>query len=269
MDWVFCFDERSSSWFANMIKVAVVSAESHTSLKPVCLFDGETETPVIPWLRKRGVRVVKTSVPFRDELFAKTTIAANAGTPYKPSQAAGAYLRLCAIDHCEGESCLYTDCDVMFLGDPEELLPKTAFIGASPELVSGAKGYEPARAFNSGVMLFDRAGFLARRADVIAHAREQNFYSRRTSSFDQTILNEALKADWSPLDARLNWRPFQGIGEDVRIVHFHGPKPHRVARILAGDGDPADIKAFMPLIEPEIDAYRHYLALYQKYLSAA
>ncbi|PPD16071.1 MAG: hypothetical protein CTY25_03610 [Methylobacterium sp.] len=269
MEWVFCFDEKSSSWFADMIKVAVLSAETHTRLRPVCLYDGQQETAVVAWLRARGVRVISATVPFRAELESAETIRANEGTPFTPEHAAGAYLRLCAVDHVEGARCLYTDCDVMFLGDPLDLLPEPGLLAAAPELVAGPEGYRPVSAFNSGVLLFDCAAFRARRDSVVAHARAQHFYSRRTHSFDQTLLNEALRDDWEPLDPRLNWRPFQGMNPDARILHFHGPKPHRVAQILGGEGDAAEREAFLPLIGPQREAYQHYIALHEAFLARA
>ena len=105
--WMFNFDERASGWFADMIRVAVISAREQTDLRPMCLFDGKGTPGIISWLKANGVPVIRTQVPFRDELFSEEVLAANADTGYHPQHAAGAFLRLVAADFVDDDYFLY------------------------------------------------------------------------------------------------------------------------------------------------------------------
>lgn len=269
MDWVFCLDQRSANWFADMIKVAVVSAREHTRLRPLCLFDGDQTPPVLTWLERNGVRIIRTQVPFRAELYSERVLLANQGTPYSPEQASGAYLRLMSPEHVESEFFLYSDCDIQFLGDPAPLFVEPTIVGACAEMHLVDGKLVTASAFNSGVMYIKRTAFAAERAAIIERARANTFYYRKTRSFDQTILNICLEGRWTPQDERLNWRAFQGVHPDARILHFHGPKPSRIRALLEGKADESEMQHLWPLVEPQQAAFRHYLDLFTATLARA
>ena len=93
---MFSLDGRAAGWFADMIKVAVVSARERTRLEPVCLYDGAGTPSLLSWLARQGVEVLRVAVPFRDKLFSDTTMKANEATGYNPEHAAGAFLRAVA-----------------------------------------------------------------------------------------------------------------------------------------------------------------------------
>lgn len=269
LTWLFNFDERASGWFADMIKVAVVSAREHTALRPLCLFDGKGTPPVVSWLEANGVPVLRAQVPFRDELFSESTLAANAGTGYHPQHAAGAFLRLMAADFVGDDHFLYTDCDVMFLRDPASALVEPRIAAACPEIYVGNKVVDTSDVFNSGVLFVNRSGFLSERDRMVELLRANGFYFRENRSYDQAMMNRVLDGRWERLPGELNWRPFQGVNPGAAIVHFHGPKPHRIGRILDGEATAAEMPEAAPFAERYAEEYRHYVALFRDYLARA
>jgi hypothetical protein len=267
--WVFSFDQRAAGWFAEMIKVAVISARVHTSLQPLCLFDGDQTPPIISWLERNGVDVVRARVPFRDELFSEEVLSANAGTPYHPEHAAGAFLRLVAPDYVEEDCFLYTDCDVMFCADPAPFFTRPRVLAACREAATGDGDSGPQQGFNSGVMVLNSGGFAGRRGEMIDLLRRNHFYFRRHQSFDQSMLNLLFRDDWEPLAEEMNWRPFQGLNSRAAILHFHGPKPHRIQAILDGQASEDEAPVMSRLVFEHRLKYDHYLGEYRGYLAAA
>ena len=118
-------------------------------------------------------------------------------------------------------------------------------------------------------MIINRTGFISRRDDLIELLRQNNFYSKKHQSYDQSMLNRTFQGQWEPLQAEMNWRPFQGINPSASIVHFHGPKPHRVAAILAGQATQYEAEIMSDLIFKHRDEYQYYVNQYNRYLAAA
>lgn len=254
MQWFFAFSGNASTWFNEMIRVAVISAKEHTTLEPHCLYDGE-RSDLTDWLSAEGVNVHFTSVPFRDELFSEAVIERNKGSAYSPSNACGHFLRVLTADFADGDNILYTDCDVMFEADP--ILPETLTVAGCPEL--SRKDWRPDRSsFNSGVMSINVAFFRSIKDQFIEFCRENGFYSPPHNSYDQVLLNRYFAGRWQELPAELNWRPVQGWNQAAQIIHFHGPKPHRLKAImdgkqLSGETDLKQIVDFAP------EAYDMYI----------
>lgn len=261
MEWFFAFSENASKWFEEMIQVAVLSAKKNTTLEPHCIYDGENSY-LTDWLVKEGVVVHRDQVPFRDELFSEKVIELNRGSAYKPAHAAGHFLRLLVAKHATGDLAIYTDCDVMFSADPQIHLPET--VSAVPEL--SAQGIPSAASFNSGVMAFNMPHFREVNADLIEFCREAGFYRPHANSYDQVLLNLYFSRNWERLPPELNWRPTQGINEKAAIIHFHGPKPHRVRAIIEGKGISAEA-GHLDIIDRCRTAYDHYLKEFYSYLN--
>lgn len=261
MQWFFGYSGNAAGWFKDMIKVAVLSAKKNTSLEPNCLYDGRGDD-VVEWLLENGVKVHRTSVPFRDELFSKEVLSANEGTPYHPENASGHFLRLLVPDFSNAERSLYTDCDIMFLREPADKVVET--IGACGEI--NISGHPAGNSFNSGVMIVDNERLRAQREGFIEFARSEGFYSRRHHSYDQVLLNIYFRDHWEPLAPKMNWRPWQGVNNSAQIVHFHGPKPQRIAAILQGESLAGE-SGLLRYVEADRASYELYCGLFADFLS--
>src|SRR5882724_2005018 len=119
MHWFFALTEDSTAFrqYAEMIMVAVHTARKATSLEPHCIYDGN-ENDFTAWLAKRDVRIIPHRSFVREAL---EELGREKQNPHLAAALSGAFSRieLPEIVEREGGSdrVLYTDCDVMFLGE--------------------------------------------------------------------------------------------------------------------------------------------------------
>lgn len=223
MKWFFALNQIANRFddYAAMVKVAVYSAKTRTSLIPHCLYDGEP-SPFTQWLEEQGVKVIRVRSRFADLLKEE---ADRRKVPGIYPIGSGAFLRVELVAQEglfePGERVLYTDCDVMFGKDPVPMLQevKCEFFAAVPEADSGKDDY-----CNSGIMLMD-VDSLKRTFDEFAAFTRDHLESYVMKSWDQDAYNEFYKGKWSTLPKEFNWRPYWGVSRDAVVVHFHGPKP--------------------------------------------
>jgi len=260
MKWFFAFNQESPNFpeYADMIKVAVHTARRHTRLEPCFLYDGRPDE-LTAWLAGRGVTVIHRRWRLLDEF---NRVASESGHPQLLGYAGGIFLRIdipriCAEQGWTDEQVLYTDCDVMFTGDPEPLFPdlRGAFFGAGPEF--DRNDFE---AINSGVMLMRLPALRGMeksfddfiRANLAACAQYTDQFAYRTF----------FRHGWKPLPPELNWKPYWGESPAARIVHFHAAKPFVRAALAAGKGTQMQR-------ELSYGAFAHYCSLWDEELAAA
>ena len=225
MKWFFGFNEETE-WFDNYfryIKCAVNSARLNTNLEPNFLYDGKPNA-LTSWLEDKGVQVHYTRSRFYD-LFQK-----RAEQGLNAKVAAGAYLRAEIPDlvYTTDPFVLYTDCDVMFLGNVDDLsVIRPKHFACAPELDKNNWTY-----FNSGVMLMNTRAM---------HEKIPRFEQQVTSSslaklskYDQESYNDMYKGRWDHLPIQYNWKPYWGQNKDAKIVHFHGIKVENIERLMRG-----------------------------------
>jgi hypothetical protein len=222
MRWFFALNEASTSFweYANLVQVAVHSAQTRTTLTPVCLYDGDDNT-LTAWLKSAGVTII------RRRTFLHRWVADLAPIPR------GAYLRLeipavCAEQGWTDEFVLYTDCDVVFRDDPTASLTplRPEFFAAAPE--SDQTDFIH---FNSGVMWINVGGLAAEQAAL--HATIQAHLAEAIAPpYDQAVLQRHFANRSAPLPLELNWKPHWGPNPQAIILHFHGPKPAQKYHVL-------------------------------------
>lgn len=226
MKWFFGFNEETE-WFDNYvryIKCAVNSAQRNTTLEPNFLYDGKPND-LTEWLLQKGVAIHYLRSRFYNTFEARAAKGLNAKV------ASGAFLRAEIPDlvHEHDQFVLYTDCDVMFMGDVSDLDNlKPRHFACSPEFNKNDWRY-----FNSGVMLMNTKSM---------HDKMPGFESLVKSSsaqdlsisYDQNIYNIMYKGRWSKLPPEYNWKPYWGMNSDAKIVHFHGLKVENIERIMNG-----------------------------------
>ncbi len=278
MKWFFGFNEAATNWFADMVKVAVVTAAAHAPhLEPHCLYDGDADTDLTRWLRARGVRVQRTAVRFRDRLSAADVVARNKGTSYSPVAARGYYLCLAvpAAEAARGEGhVLFTDCDVMFTAPADFAAIRPALLAAAPEMADVRRpapgNYGPG--FNSGVMVMCVAGMSAKMPWIESVLEREGYFqfAQAKAIYDQGALNTAIpEGEWDRLPDSLNWRPAFGINPAASIVHWHGPKPRHVEQTIATGVASAPDEAMRALLEAAPASYRHYVEIFRAALRAS
>jgi hypothetical protein len=221
MKWYFSLSEasinRPEHGWRDLIRVAVLSARRNTSFHPHMLYDGE-ENEFTAELRAMGVTVIRRRVSFYDAL-------ATRGAGYL-AIASGAFLRV-EIPEIEREEevILYTDCDVIFRSNPV-FSEKPDFFAAAPQTSIG----DYANDMNTGVMLMNLP---ALRAELPEFRRFIiRLLHHGLPGCDQENYRRFYAGRWSPLDARYNWKPYWGSNPNAVIVHWHGPKPMLIHKLL-------------------------------------
>jgi hypothetical protein len=256
MKWYFALNEMSlrdpNVGWESMILTAVRTCRQHTDLKPHFLFDGGDD-PFLGRLEAEGVTVIRHRVSVWD------AIAAHWSGHDGPLRiASGTFMRvdIPALE-TDDEFVLYTDCDVMFTG-PIELG------GHSPQTFACVPEFdlnEP-DALNAGVMLMNVPALRAELAEF------REFISTHLADFavyDQDAYRAFYQGRTEPLPVGYNWRPYWGVYDEARIVHFHGPKPPHALRMLLDDGSSLP-EIYRALVDQNPQGYRHYLG---QWLAAA
>jgi lipopolysaccharide biosynthesis glycosyltransferase len=229
MRWYFALTEDSTAFrqYAEMVMVAVHTARNVTRLEPHCIYDG-SENEFTAWLRKRGVRIIPHRSFVREAL---EKLGREKGNPHLAAALSGAFSRIELPEIVEGSSAaervLYTDCDVMFLGEvvPELEANECRYFAVAPE--STRDDYVN---MNTGVMLMNterlRASLPAFRDYV-----SENLASLEAESWDEAAYRWYYRDEngplWDRLPPELNWKPYWGEKSDAKIIHFHGPKPYQ------------------------------------------
>lgn len=253
MKWFFGFNEETE-WFDNYfryIKCAVNSALQNTTLEPNFLYDGNPNE-LTKWLEDRGVTIWKVRSRFYDVFQKRAAQGLNAKV------ASGAYLRAEIPDLVvDDEFVLYTDCDVMFLGDVTALSAmRPKHFACAPEFDRNNWTY-----FNSGVMVMNCPA-MRRKMPQFERIVRGASAQKLSRSYDQHTYNELYKGRWDRLPPEYNWKPYWGFCPEAKIVHFHGIKVENIERVLNGEEvQPVQSKLF----GKDPGAYKQYHKLAIQY----
>jgi len=201
--------------YIKMYNVAVkTSKKTNPKIEPYLILDGEIDD-LIENLISMGVVIVKHSVTFSSDLILH----------YKENTTAlGAFLRvdipkICYDLNIEDEYILYTDNDVMFIDDVSslnELTPK--YFMCSGEFF---KNFSP-MGMNSGVMWINWRNMYNDYNNFVFFIKNN---LNRFQVYDQDAYKQFYSERMESFDYRYNYKPYWGYSDDIRILHFHGPKP--------------------------------------------
>ena len=203
------------SSYVKMYKIAVITAKTtNPNLKPILILDGEKDEHIAE-LEKLGVKIVEHRVQFYDTLV----------NHYKGNTIAyGAFLRVdipivCKMLNIDEDYILYTDNDVMFIDNVDSLYklkPIHFMCTGEWNPITDYKG------MNTGVMWMNWKSLLN------SYKNFTDFIKNNLSKFDvydQDAYKQYYKDSIELLDYRYNYKPYWGETTDMKILHFHGPKP--------------------------------------------
>jgi len=261
MKWYFAISESSLAFhqhdWPGLIEVAVMSAKKNTDLSPHLLYDGKPNA-LTAWLESQGVRILPHRVGFFDALerFANRP-EIKTQHPNWLATAAGAFLRIdLPMIEQEDELVLYTDCDVIFQpGFSLKDLSKPYLFAAAGQTELDAR-----HDMNSGVMLINIPEMRRAYKDFILFLRENLHLG-----FDQEILRPYFHGHFDSLPNVMNWKPYWGVNDEARIIHFHGPKPIIVRRLLDDPHAPA-FPDWVRLFRKNEHGYRAYMQCWDSYV---
>lgn len=227
MQWFFALTEDSTAFrqYTEMVMVAVHTARRFTSLVPHCVYDG-ADNEFTKWLARHDVQVVRHRSFVRDAL---QELGRQKANPHLAAALSGAFSRVELPELVErlgsAGRVLYTDCDVIFLGEivPELEASLCNYFAVAPE--SAQDDYVN---MNTGVMLMNTE----RLRESLPEFREyisKNLASLERESWDEAAYRWFYRDSngplWDRLRPELNWKPYWGENAQAKIIHFHGPKP--------------------------------------------
>lgn len=258
MKWYFAVNEQTLNHFDHdfpgLMLSAVASARINTSLRPHLLYDGEPNETTAA-LQGLGVTIVPHRITYYDQLD-------QARSPsYNLLIAAGAFLRS-EIPRLEkdDEFVLYTDCDVMFRRQPEFLSMRPAYFASAPESKQG--DYDD---LNTGVMLMN-VPKLRESLDDFLHYIVTRFET--FVAYDQCAYKQYYYGKYELLEPEANWKPYWGWSDTADVIHFHGPKPAAIRKIVDDPAYPMS-KHWLRLYEQDPAAYLRYLLEWEQFRAAA
>ena len=241
---------------------AINSAIVNTDFEIVFMYDGADEI-FVKKLAEKGVKVERSRSRFYEYWGEK-------GEGWR-GIASGAYLRLeipevCKRNNFSDEFVLYTDCDVIFLKQPDFSSYSPKYFAASTE--SNRAGLILENMYpnmNSGVMLINVNGMGSSLNKFSEFCINNKFDFK---AVDQGALMEFYKNQWDFLAEEYNWKTYWGINKNAFIIHYHGPKAKHMQNSLLGENIPANKnpsilnKFLIKLTKLEIT---YFINLYKKY----
>jgi hypothetical protein len=201
--------------YIRMYKVAVLTAkQTNPSIEPYLILDGDIDSQ-IKELIDLGVNIIKHRLTFYDELVAH----------YKDDTVAlGAFLRvdipkICHDLNFENDYILYTDNDVMFMDDV------SSFNKLSPKCFMCAgeftQNFTP-MGMNSGVLWINWREMYNDHSNFVFFIKHN---LHRFQVYDQDALKQFYGNRLESFDFFYNYKPYWGESNNIKILHFHGPKP--------------------------------------------
>ena len=237
-----------------MLEVAVKSALKNTNFDVFVIFDGDKSKLNLP----EEVTVIQHRHRCYDTFKNSNRCHGDDGCL---RIASSAFLRT-EIPHIfenlglNDEFCLYTDYDVMFLpGDYSDLVSlRPEVFSASPE--SNIKDWSYV---NTGVMV-KNVNFFKGNDEFMVDYINKNFET--LDVWDQTVYNDLYIKKLTRLPIEYNWKPYWGINENAKIIHFHGPKPFVVT--------PKEVSytqaGLTILLNRDLNSYDHYIKIFNEFL---
>jgi hypothetical protein len=253
MKWYFGYNQDTERTQFHLVQMALATARRNTNLRPYCIISGRPSA-CADWLRQQGVVVY-----FRDSALLPEFQKYKAAKPsYDLLSAKGAYLRFEIPDlEQEDDYVLYTDTDVIFnsIDGLETFRPR--ILAIAPE-VDPQDWIRP----NSGVIVINvpalRNHITPLRSFIRQHLPDLDVH-------DQSAIWRFFEGQWDRLPLEYNWKPYWGYCSNAKIVHWHGPKPFHVERILRGSIDSVpDI--YNRLFNRNPAAYKRYVQLARQIL---
>lgn len=219
-------DHNTSELYSDLLTVALKSARQNTSLDLVVLYDGPKDHRIYELLLSYNVKIIEH--PFShfeclNKTFTPDILLSKTGkSSIDLKKLSGTFMRL-DIPFIENDDdyVLYTDVDVIFNKDIEDSdLSKPKVVSAGPEV---SREYHEGDIFNAGI-LYMNVKAMREKCEKIFSLLEQGI-PNKTNLFDQGYINEVCENEFDLLPLEYNWKPYWGLNENARIIHFHGIKP--------------------------------------------
>lgn len=259
----FCIANGDAEYLI-MAKVLVLSALEHTNLTLHCVYDGE-ENYFTEWLRTKNIPVMPWKISFYDDLKAR----------YNGKKSLqfcrGTYLCMelpMILQHynIKDEFVLYVDTDVMFNGNVNLDTCMPEFISCSTDWAINDWSR-----FGTGIILMNVPNLFKNYPLFLNHLvkHDYNFEFAGMGPCDQGAWNTFYRGKNEKLDQVYDWKPWWGINDNARIIHFSGPKPLAVPEILHKSSNNTKLSStenlYNSVINENLSGYTFFLSKWNYY----
>ncbi|EFJ43295.1 hypothetical protein VOLCADRAFT_106875 [Volvox carteri f. nagariensis] len=233
LPWVFTYNSWSGK-YDYMLKAAVRSAAHFDSLKPYCIFDGNTSSLIGRWLVDNNVTLIRHVPSWREELLKKAESRMKDNVQHShlyknPDMLVSTFQRvdLPVVPILDQYTyVLYTDADVYF----RRPIHLDDFGLPLPRSVSMSYEFYKMFPYNAGIIMANlptmRRNYKAFLAMMLDN--DDGLYYPNYGPADQGIINKFYEHDLRSqmLNQAFNTKPYNDFDPNSFLVHFHGPKPH-------------------------------------------
>jgi|LakMenE01Jun11ns_1017448.scaffolds.fasta_scaffold9792287_2 lipopolysaccharide biosynthesis glycosyltransferase len=246
----------------NLLKVAINSLKVNTTLEPVVIWDGYQDRTT-GWLEDNDIPIIYHELSFIKQIkhfdFNKIQcknkyiedMYKHYPEYYNKTFIITESMRMDIPDlFPDEEYVLYCDCDVMFLKDPVFPLVKTPLGVATRE----------DDFFNNGVMLFNIHEYKKYHEDFKKFYIESDYTFAIGDTTTQGAYNTFFKGLVTDIGLENNWHSFFGVNRDASIIHFCGPKPNQLKKLI--DNNTTYDILFKSCLN---DHSKHYVELWYMY----
>ncbi|GFR46701.1 hypothetical protein Agub_g8320 [Astrephomene gubernaculifera] len=239
LPWVFTYNSWSGK-YDYMLKAAVRSAAHFNTLKPYCIFDGNTSSPIGRWLVDNKVTMIRHVPTWRQELLQKAQARMKENLQHShlyknPDALVSTFQRvdLPVVPILDQYTyVLYTDADVYF----RRAIHLDDFGLPLPRSVSMSYEFYKMFPYNAGIIMANLPTmrrnykkFLAMMLD-----NDNGLYYPNYGPADQGIINKFYEHDLRSqmLNQAFNTKPYNDFDPLSYLIHYHGPKPHEYLSYL-------------------------------------
>ncbi|MEX0918986.1 MAG: hypothetical protein WDZ85_03435 [Candidatus Paceibacterota bacterium] len=161
---------------------------------------------------------------------------------------------------------LFVDVDTMILNEIDLDDVETSYFAASPDW-----DISDWSSVGTGVMLINIERMKRDYPKLVQHLIKHNF----DFAFDgngpcsQGAWNTFFRGKWDRLDPLYDWKPWWGFNPEAKVVHFSGPKPKEIPRLLVdqtnkkGKSESEEIKRFV--VNCNREAFLRYSSMWEEY----
>lgn len=226
----FCLTapDSENTVYLNLFELSLKSALTNTDMNVIVVFDGDKNSDCFRKIEQyQLIHANRASVLFHEfshnaELKVVYEENEQMNPTFSLKKMSGAFLRLdIPFLENEDEFVFYSDIDVYFNKNIDfKELNKPRYLSAAPEF---ERDLNNIKYFNSGVLLLNVKNMRYKCELIFDDIRCKR--SNILTMLDQGLLNKYCLEDMDVLPLAYNWKPYWGINQDAKIIHFHGMKP--------------------------------------------
>lgn len=246
MKWFICLNNNNK--YQRYAKIAINSALQNTNIEPHCVYDGY-EDSFTKWLYQKNIPVYYKKSRFYNYIKKQELDINRISSEFLRFEIPEIIINNNIFD----DFYLYTDCDVIFNSSIEELNK------LKPFSIAWVSNSSISKTFNSGLMLVNVENMIKyqKKFEEALQVTSKNYL------YDEYFYNLFFAKNSIELSSNFNWRPYWGINNDAKVIHFHRMKIDIIEKII-NNKDNVE-KLLITKFYNNVNSVKYYYDLAKKY----